>query len=93
MTSREKFIAFMLRLTGKPPLIQVCGCAYSWRIHGVLVTLWFDSGGVKIYHCRNTLSDYLDDTSSSRWRTSYFHFQQEACREHLTNLTWRYPTR
>jgi hypothetical protein len=89
MTSRQKFIAFMLRITGKPPLIQL-GEAYSWRIHGVLVTLWIVPGNIKIYHCRNALSDYLDDTSNSRWHTSFYHFQQEACREHLTNLSWRY---
>ena len=90
MTSSEKFIAFMRRLTGQPGLFQL-GSVLSWRIHGVLVSYWFTAGTVKIYQNIGARNNAIDDTSNNRWTCSYFQHQQEACREHLANLTWRHP--
>lgn len=48
--SQIRFREFMRKLTGRPGLMNWLFYAYSWQVHGVLITLEKGSTTVRVYH-------------------------------------------
>lgn len=94
-----QFREFMRKLTGSPGTLYPAFHAYCWRIHGVLVTLWLGNSRVRVYHYPN---DGKDDTSGDHYHPRLrcanrqrggavcWPCDSERCREHLSNLYFRY---
>ncbi len=101
MNRRAQFLAFMLKLTGKPGKVEPAFHCRNWFIHGVLVTLW-SNGTVKVYLAApHPVSWHLwqltpvfyhrRDSSQARGGVVCFPFHTSACREYLCNLQFCHP--
>ncbi len=98
MTTRAQFLAFMLKLTGKPGKVEPAFHCRNWFIHGVLVTLW-SNGNVKVYlggpnpklWQDTPVFYYRRSSSGSRYGVVCFPFHTSACREYLCNLQFCHP--